>query len=175
MISNMHESIWFQTIDQAAREALGTSDPLPQSADVVIVGAGLIGLATAYYLTEAGLKDICVIDRGAALGEASGANAGGLWFAQQSLELGPGSSLSKASSSLYDQLADRFPFDLDRCGLLQLLFDDRAAEVDAQLGAVRNAGFRVEKVGGQEARSLEPGLGITPAGALYYPDRKSVV
>lgn len=170
MISNMHESIWFQTIDQAAREALGTSDPLPQSADVVIVGAGLIGLATAYYLTEAGLKDICVIDRGAALGEASGANAGGLWFAQQSLELGPGSSLSKASSSLYDQLADRFPFDLDRCGLLQLLFDDRAAEVDAQLGAVRNAGFRVEKVGGQEARSLEPGLGITPAGALYYPE-----
>jgi glycine oxidase len=170
MVSEMHDSIWFQTIDQAARDALCASDPLPKSAGVVIVGSGLIGLATAYYLTEAGLTDICLIDRGPALGEASGANAGGLWFAQQSPELGPVSSLSKSSSGLYDELADRFPFDMERCGLLQLLFEDSAAEADMQLSAVRNAGFRVEKIGGKEARSLEPGLGVTPAGALYYPD-----
>jgi len=170
MVSKMHDSIWFQTIDPAAREALCTSDPLPQSAGVVIVGSGLIGLATAYYLTEAGLKDICLVDRGPALGEASGANAGGLWFAQQSPELGSVSALSKASSTLFDELADRFPFDLERCGLLQLLFEDPGAEADIQLDAVREAGFRVEKVGGKEARSLEPGLGMTPAAALYYPD-----
>ena len=166
----MHDSIWFQTISPADREALCASDAVPRSADVVIVGSGLIGLATAYYLTEAGLNDICLIDRGPALGEASGANAGGLWFAQQSAELGPASALSKASSSLYDELAARFPFDLDRCGLLQLLFEDPAAEGNVQLDAIREAGFRAEKVGGKEARSLEPGLGLTPAGAVFYPD-----
>jgi glycine oxidase len=166
----MHDSIWFQTIDQAARDALCSSDPLPQSADVVVVGAGLIGLSTAYYLTEAGLNDVCVIDRGPALGEASGANAGGLWFAQQSAELGAVSSLAKTSSRLYDELAARFPFDLERCGLLQLLFEGSVSEASVQFDAVRSAGFRAEKIGGKEARSLEPGLGATPAGAVYYPD-----
>jgi glycine oxidase len=170
MISSMHDSIWFQTIDSSDREALSVSDPLPKSAGVVIVGSGLIGLATAYYLNEAGVKDICVIDRGLALGESSGANAGGLWFAQQSVELGPVSALSKASSGLYEELATRFAFDLDRCGLLQLLFEDAGKEVDAQVEAVRNAGYRAERIGGKEARSLEPGLGMTPAGAVYYPD-----
>jgi glycine/D-amino acid oxidase-like deaminating enzyme len=169
----MHDSIWFQTIDQTAREALCATDPLPPTASVVIVGSGLIGLATAFYLTEAGLKDICLIDRGPALGEASGANAGGLWFAQQSPELGPVSSLSKTSSALYDELAGRFPFELERCGLLQLLLGDAAAS-GAELEAIRNAGFRVEKLGGKEARSLEPGLGMTPAGAVYYPDEGHV-
>ncbi len=170
----MHDSIWFQTIDQAAREALCASDPLPASADVVIVGAGLIGLSTAYYLLEAGLKNICLVDRGPALGEASGANAGGLWFAQQSPELGPVSSLSKAGSALYDELAGRFSFELERCGLLQLLFENSAEDAGAQYEAVRKAGFRVEKLGGKEARSLEPGLGVTPAGALLYPDEGHV-
>jgi glycine/D-amino acid oxidase-like deaminating enzyme len=58
--------------------------------------------------------------------------------------------------------------------LLQLLFEDCGAETDIQLSAVRKAGYRVEKVGGKEARSLEPGLGTTPAGALYYPDEGHV-
>jgi glycine oxidase len=166
----MHDSIWFQTLDAADRDILRVSDPLPKSAGVVIVGSGLIGLATAYYLTEAGVEDICVIDRGPALGEASGANAGGLWFAQQSPELGPVSSLSKAGSRLYDELASRFSFDLQRCGALELLFEDSAAGADDQVNAICGAGFRVEMLSGKEVRSLEPGLGVTPAGALFYPD-----
>jgi glycine/D-amino acid oxidase-like deaminating enzyme len=169
----MHESIWFQTIDTADLEALRASDPLPNSAGVVVVGSGLIGLSTAYYLTEAGHKNVCVIDRGLAMGEASGANAGGLWFAQQSPELGSVSSLAKTSSRLYDELGSRFSFDLERCGLLDLAFEE-SAEADSPLSAVRDAGFRVEKLSGKETRSLEPGLGITPAGAFYYPDEGHV-
>jgi glycine/D-amino acid oxidase-like deaminating enzyme len=169
----MHESIWFQTIDTADLEALRASDALPDSAGVVVVGSGLIGLSTAYYLTEAGHKNVCVIDRGLAMGEASGANAGGLWFAQQSPELGSVSSLAKTSSRLYDELGSRFSFDLERCGLLDLAFEE-SAEADSPLSAVRDAGFRVERLSGKETRSLEPGLGITPAGAFYYPDEGHV-
>jgi glycine/D-amino acid oxidase-like deaminating enzyme len=170
---NMHESIWFHTIDSAGQEVLRTSDTLPQTAAVVVVGSGLIGLAIAYYLTEAGEKNVCVLDRGLALGEASGANAGGLWFAQQSPELGPVSSLAKTSSNLYDELGERFPFDLDRCGLLDLIFDESGG-IDDPTSGVREAGFRVEKLGGKETRSLEPGLGVTPAGSFYYPDEGHV-
>ena len=85
----MQESIWFQTIGAEDRQLLGESDALPAKADIAVIGAGIIGLMTAYYLDAAGAGKIAVIDMGTAAGEASGANAGGLWFAQQSPELGP--------------------------------------------------------------------------------------
>jgi len=47
------------------------------SADVAIIGAGLIGCSTAYYLAKGGV-DVAVIDRGSVNREASGANAGSL-------------------------------------------------------------------------------------------------
>lgn len=47
------------------------------SADVAIIGAGLVGCATAYYLSKGGV-DVAVIDRGSINREASGANAGSL-------------------------------------------------------------------------------------------------
>ena len=167
----MQDSLWFQTLDRDQQTALNESDPLPKTADVVIVGAGMIGLATAYYLARAGRKNICIVDRGTALGEASGANAGGLWFAQQSAELGPLASLAAESSHLYDELAAEFSFDMERSGMLELLEEnDAASNAEQRATAARSAGFRVETLSGKSARTLEPGLGITPRAALYYPD-----
>lgn len=36
---------------------------MPQSADVVIIGAGIVGSSIAYHLTEAGVKNVLVIER----------------------------------------------------------------------------------------------------------------
>ena len=167
----MRDSIWFRTLYDDQLALLDASDPLPSSAEVAIIGAGLIGVCAAYFLNQAGVNDICVIDRGGALGEASGANAGGLWFAQQSPELGPIVALARASSVLYDELASQFDFDFRRCGMVELLYDEKQiVEAEAKLATVRDAGFRAEKVTGKHARSLEPGLGFTPDSALYYPD-----
>ena len=167
----MRDSIWFRTLYDDQLALLDASDPLPSSAEVAIIGAGLIGVCAAYFLNQAGVNDICVIDRGGAFGEASGANAGGLWFAQQSPELGPIVALARASSVLYDGLASQFDFDFQRCGMVELLYDEKQiVEAEAKLATVTNAGFRAEKVTGKHARSLEPGLGFTPQGALYYPD-----
>jgi glycine/D-amino acid oxidase-like deaminating enzyme/CRP-like cAMP-binding protein len=55
-----------------------TAEP-PQSADIVIVGAGLTGASAAYHLTDAvrslGLR-VVVLERGEPAGEASGRNGG---------------------------------------------------------------------------------------------------
>ena len=67
----MRDSIWFRTLSEDDSQALKQSDDPPPSAEVVVVGAGLIGLATAFYLVERGVRDVCVIDRGPALSEAS--------------------------------------------------------------------------------------------------------
>ncbi len=166
----MQDSIWFQTLPSSQRRILEQSDALPRTAGVAIVGAGLIGISTAYYLVEAGVKDICVVDQGTALGEASGANAGGLWFAQQSVELGPVSPLAAASSRLYDELSCCFDFDCERPGLIELLEAEEDPRTQARIDATRSAGFEVEKLSGRSARSLEPGLGVTPPAALFYPN-----
>lgn len=158
----MPDSIWFQTLSPDDHALLETSDAVPPTADVLILGAGNIGLATAWYLTEAGVSGICVLDSWAPLSGASGANAGGLWFAQQSTEMGPLGPLAKASSRLYDELPSALgaDFDLRRCGLLEL-----GSNADP-IAAVRAAGFRAERVLPNE---LEPGLAPWPT-AVYYPD-----
>jgi sarcosine oxidase subunit beta len=45
---------------------------------VVIIGAGIMGLATAYHLAEHGINDVLVVDRGYVCGGASGRNGGGV-------------------------------------------------------------------------------------------------
>jgi glycine oxidase len=171
----MHSSIWFQTLSEDQRRLLETSDALPKTADIAIVGAGMIGLAAAWYLSAAGVSNICVIDRDAALAEASGANAGGLWFAQQSPELGPLSPLAHASSRLYDELAAQWDCDIRRTGLVELLYENvNEAEAGARIELVRAAGFQAERAGAGELQELEPALAPGPAGAIFYPDEGQV-
>lgn len=167
----MQDSIWFRTLPRELRDSLQKSDELPTEAEVVIVGAGMIGLLTAYYLIEAGAEDICIVDRGSVLGEASGANAGGLWFSQQSSKMGPLSSLVKKTSKLYEELGERFDFDLCRPGVLQLFFTAKeATQRTSTVAAVRKAGFRAESVSPKQVRELEPALGQNTRGAVYYPN-----
>src|SRR5918912_2329355 len=45
--------------------------------DVLIIGGGILGCATAYYLARGGL-DVLLVERGALNREASGTNAGSL-------------------------------------------------------------------------------------------------
>src|SRR5688572_23928326 len=52
--------------------------PLPQKAEIAIVGGGVMGLAIAYYLARRGLTDVVVIERGYLAEGASGRNGGGV-------------------------------------------------------------------------------------------------
>jgi glycine oxidase len=169
----MPSSVWFETLSGDERALLAASDPLPKTAEIAIVGAGMIGLATAYYLVERGVAGVCVIDRASAIAEASGANAGGLWFGQQSPDLGPLAPLARVSSRLYDELAATpgFDFGLRRTGLLELVYTDaRMAEAGQLAATVQQAGFRAERIASEELHRLEPALGPGPVGALYCPD-----
>ena len=167
----MQDSIWFRTLDEGEREPFERCDELPRTAEIVIVGAGMVGLAAAYYLVRCGLRDICVVERGSVLGEASGANAGGLWFAHESVELGAIAALNRESSRLYGELAGEYSFGLERSGMLELLdSDEEVEEAAARAERLRTAGFRVESMDARTVSSVEPSLGIKTSGALYYPD-----
>jgi sarcosine oxidase subunit beta len=57
---------------------LESNAPLPEKAEIVIVGGGVMGLAIAYYLARRGLTDVVVIERGYLAEGASGRNGGGV-------------------------------------------------------------------------------------------------
>lgn len=56
----------------------GTSGPVPERAEIVIVGGGVIGLSIAYHLAKLGLHDVVVLERGYLAEGASGRNGGGV-------------------------------------------------------------------------------------------------
>ena len=75
---------------------------------VVIIGGGIIGCATAYYLTRAGMSDITIVERDGIASGASGYSAGILTPYSGSND--PGLlALSGASLELHAELAEELP------------------------------------------------------------------
>ena len=81
----------------------------PEKADAVVIGGGVVGCASAYYLAKAGV-DVCLIEKGP-LG--SGASKAGqchivLWE-EPPINL----ALSKASKALYQAMSSDLPVDIE--------------------------------------------------------------
>ena len=69
----------------------GPSGPVPERADVVIVGGGVLGLSLAHQLTLRGVRDVVVLERSYLNAGASGRNGGGVraqWSTPTMVRLG---------------------------------------------------------------------------------------
>ncbi len=64
----------------SAASPVAFASPLPKACDVVVIGAGIIGIMTAWYLARRGLK-VVVCEKGRVAGEQSSRNWG--WVRQQ--------------------------------------------------------------------------------------------
>ena len=56
------------------------SPKLPETSDVIVIGAGIAGICAAWYLNKAGLR-VVVCEKGVVAGEQSSRNWG--WIRQQ--------------------------------------------------------------------------------------------
>jgi L-2-hydroxyglutarate oxidase LhgO len=133
---------------------------LPATADVVIVGAGIVGLATALRLLER-LPDlrIVVLDKEPEVAvHQSGHNSGvvhaGIYYAPGSLK----ARLCTEGKAELERFAEEQDIPLERCGkLIVALADDELARLDTlRERAIANAVPDLEAVGPERIREIEP-------------------
>jgi sarcosine oxidase, subunit beta len=143
--------------------------------DVVIIGGGSHGLATAYYLAKLGITDVAVLERGYIGSGAAGRNTAIL---RSNYKTPEGARFYDASIRLYEGLAQELGFNLlfSQCGHLTLAHTDRAMSVMANRAEVnRLNGIDSRLVDTAEVARLCPPLNVSPQaaypilGALYHP------
>jgi sarcosine oxidase, subunit beta len=137
----------------------GSLRPLPEAADVVVVGAGIMGLATAYHLAkDEGLKRVLVLDASYLCGGASGRNGGGV-RAQWSSEANV--LLMQESLRLCKEFAHEHRINtwFRQGGYLFLARDDRRAdELGKSVELQQRLGLKTRLIDAREARELVPEL-----------------
>ncbi|MEV7020085.1 FAD-dependent oxidoreductase [Streptomyces sp. NPDC093991] len=129
---------------------------LPERADAVVIGGGVIGTSTAYRLAESGVGTV-LLERGALGSGSSGTTAGVVrtYFPGNPLI----SSLAVRSLAAYQSFTERTGTDLglESIGLLVLFSDEQqVGDFRETQAAQRAAGVDVELVTAAEAARLNP-------------------
>jgi sarcosine oxidase subunit beta len=169
--SLLRHGIWHSDWPQAWR-----AHPLKPTYDVVIIGGGVHGLATAYYLaTNHGIRDVAVLDKGYLGGGGSGRNTAIL----RSNYLTPeGVRFYDRSLHLYRHLASDLNFNVmfSQRGHLTLAHNDSSLRTMRWRAEVNKLqGVDSDVIDPAEIKKLVPYLDTSPdtrypiLGALYHP------
>jgi len=159
-------------------------DPLPAEADVVVVGGGLLGCWTAYWLARAGVA-VTLVERTAISWGATGRNGGFLragtaaGYADAIRQLGRETArdlwhLTEAGAALAGQIVSEEGIDCDfrTPGTLSLaLSDDSLEGMRRDLATMHADGFSGEFVDRKAVQELiATPLGAEINGGIFYPD-----
>lgn len=130
---------------------------LPRSADVVIIGGGVMGASSAYHLARAGVGNVLLLEREPYFGQgATGRCAGGVRY-QFGTEVNV--RLSIASLAMLERFKDEIGQDPEykRCGYLFVLTAPEDVErFQNNVAMQRRLGVDVEWLSGDEVRKRLP-------------------
>jgi glycine/D-amino acid oxidase-like deaminating enzyme len=150
--------------------------------DILIVGGGLAGCATAYYLAKAG-AEVLVIERDELNLQASGANAGSfhaqiphLTFCEQGdawgRDFAPVVEMLVAGIELWRGLEAELDADLEvRIGGGVLIADrpEQMADIERRMALERAHGLEVHALTREELRSIAPYASDDAVGGCFCP------
>ena len=146
---------------------------MAREAEVLIVGGGIAGAATAYYLARHG-RNVALVERGEIASEASGANAGQIgatgWGEMPDL----GSYLTMGSLQLFKELQLDYGYDIEfrQSGSLTAIHTPEQYDyMRDRVLEMRSQGFEVELLTTREARAMEPEANPAMLGFMYTPLR----
>ncbi|HJL16077.1 MAG TPA: FAD-binding oxidoreductase [Sandaracinaceae bacterium LLY-WYZ-13_1] len=149
--------------------------PLPEDARVVVIGAGIMGLAVAYNLARFGVDRIVVLDAGYLCGGASGRNGGGVraqWSSETNIRL------MRRSIEICESFATRMRINVwfRQAGYLFLArSDERAQQLAASVELQREHGLSTKMLDPGEVKALVPELDTTRIVAASYNPEDGVV
>lgn len=147
------------------------SDALPRQADVVVIGGGIMGLATAFELAKLGVERIVVVEKGYLCSGASGRNGGGVraqWSSAENVRL------MKESIRICRDFATRMRINVwfRQGGYLFLARSERMAkQLQASVELQREQGLPTRMIDAAECKKLVPELDASRiVAASYNPD-----
>jgi glycine oxidase len=150
---------------------------MKSSADVVVIGGGIIGLTIARALARRGGSDVCLIERSSLGAEASFAAAGMLAPQAEADAQDDFFKLACRSRDLYPSFAAALleetgiDIELDTTGTLYLALNQHdQEEIERRYEWQTRAGLAVELLTAGEARDLEPCVSSATTGALRFPN-----
>lgn len=137
--------------------------------DVVVIGGGLVGLSTAYFLASAG-QDVCLVEKGILGGEASGRCGGGIGQSHRA----PGElPVAMRAVELWKALLEESELDFEyrQHGNLRLAWSEQdVADYQAMVERERTEGLDCRWLDRAETHSLAPYVADgTYLGSIYTP------
>jgi glycine oxidase len=146
------------------------------TAEVVIIGGGVIGLSIARALALRGVRDVLLVERGSLGAESSWAAAGMLAPQAEANRAHEFFELTCRSRDLYPEFAASLlsetgiDIELDNAGTLYCAFtDEDAAELDRRYQWQSAAGLPIAKLTAAEVLEHEPNISRHVRGALEFP------
>ncbi|SIQ58199.1 Glycine/D-amino acid oxidase [Rhizobium sp. RU35A] len=145
-----------------------TTAALPRQADAVVIGGGIVGVFSAYYLARRGLK-VALVEKGRIGAEQSSRNWG--WCRQQNRDQRE-LPISTRSLALWDAFAAETGEDTGfrRCGLFYLSNDEAELAGWARWGAfARTVGVTTHMLTADEASARGAATGRRWKGGVFSP------
>ena len=141
--------------------------------DVLVIGGGIAGASTAFYLAKLGHR-VTLLERGEVASAASGVNAGQIdsigWGDAPDLQ----AHLTAGSVEIFETVQLDLGEDIEfrQSGSLQAIHTPEQYEFERErVHELRKRGHRVELLDNREARGLEPQWSPRLLGAMYSPLR----
>lgn len=145
-----------------------SSPSLPQEADVVVIGGGVVGVFTAYYLARRGVS-VALVEKGRVAAEQSSRNWG--WCRQQNRDARELPMATK-SLDLWEKVAQETGHDpgFRRCGLLYLSQDENELAGWAKWrDFARTVGVTTHVLSAEEATEKGKATGRKWKGGVFSP------
>ena len=160
------------SIPEAAGERQVSAAALPDRAQVVVVGGGIIGASVAYHLAHAGLSDVLLLERDR-LTSGTTWHAAGLMATFGSTSQ-TSTELRQYTRDLYARLEDEtgLATGLKQCGLIELAIEPGRLEEYRRVSVFnRHCGVDVHEISAREVAELFPLARVDDVLAGFYiPD-----
>ena len=144
---------------------------MKKTADVIIIGGGVVGCAAAYYLAKKGVKDVVVLEASKSIGHGgSSRNGGGVRQSGRDVRELPYAIY--AVQNMWPTLSEELGMDVEyyQKGNLRLgKTEAHLKKLNTLASNANKAGVKVHMVDGKEVKELCPYLSEEIIGASWCP------